>query len=610
MGSEGDFAVAVAVLPYAVNPLSDKVRRRCRYQSFYSQKRIHKMPIKVSIIIPIYNKEKYLRTCLNSVINQSLKEIEIICINDGSTDDSLKVLNEFAANDNRIVVIDQPNQKASIARNRGLEIARGEFIGFVDADDWIENNYYEALFTQCKKENADMAIALTTTEFFSQKPLRYLNAQRLLFPSLHGLCLDKDFGFGDVWHSLFKASLISQNKIIFPPYRYSEVTEFSLKAQILSKKTIPVINTCYHAKAQIDNALTQTSNQKQKNQDFATTINAVLAFINSINLDTKTYLNVFSTCLLLQEDLVLNSSTSQDQKFFFESAYTLLTECKHAKDFKENLYHPFFSCVSKKNFNAYAKLSKNPKKYKKEVAKFYTSASIYFDKKMTNLVTNDEEIYISAIRILTLIKTYLPIENTILDINQNTHLWQKALDIIRHCAEGVIAGADPQSHPKGRQQSLSLLLSIGQLTSLPEPTSITHIKQLTQTSPLILFSPQNPENVNISSAIKKPPAFWSYQFRQNGFICFDILRQKIWDDPWVSKEYKQDILLYAKESAAQILLTQGLKPIDTPSTLYTQDFIEALTDSGLKKLKKYRKYYQIGFAVSAILLIFTLFLLS
>jgi hypothetical protein len=115
--------------------------------------------------------------------------------------------------------------------------------------------------------------------------------------------------------------------------------------------------------------------------------------------------------------------------------------------------------------------------------------------------------------------------------------------------------------------------------------------------------------MNISSAIKKPPAFWSYQFRQRGFVCFDFIREKVWDDPWVSKEYKQETLLYVKQSKSQILLQQGLKPVDTPKTFYTQEFMEDLTYSGLTKLKKYRKYYQASLIISAILFICILVLL-
>lgn len=100
---------------------------------------------KVSVIIPVYNSAKYLKACLESVVNQSLKEIEIICINDGSTDSSDEILLEYAKNDDRIVYIKQANQGLSITRNNGIKVATGEYIGFLDSDDTISLDYFAEL---------------------------------------------------------------------------------------------------------------------------------------------------------------------------------------------------------------------------------------------------------------------------------------------------------------------------------------------------------------------------------------------------------------------------------------------------------------------------------
>lgn len=100
---------------------------------------------KVSVIIPVYNVEEYLRQCLDSVINQTLKEIEIICVDDGSTDSSLEILKEYAAKDHRITVITQQNNGAAIARNIGLYNINANYIGFIDADDYIDLDFYEKL---------------------------------------------------------------------------------------------------------------------------------------------------------------------------------------------------------------------------------------------------------------------------------------------------------------------------------------------------------------------------------------------------------------------------------------------------------------------------------
>ena len=95
----------------------------------------------ISIIIPVYNTSKYLHRCLDSILNQTFCDFELILINDGSTDNSLEILREYEAKDSRIVVIDKPNEGVSSARNQGIEIAQGEYIMFCDSDDYVAENW-------------------------------------------------------------------------------------------------------------------------------------------------------------------------------------------------------------------------------------------------------------------------------------------------------------------------------------------------------------------------------------------------------------------------------------------------------------------------------------
>jgi glycosyltransferase involved in cell wall biosynthesis len=113
---------------------------------------------KVSVIIAVYNTEEYLKQCLDSVCNQTLKGIEIICVNDGSSDGSLSILEEYASKDKRIIVISQENQGAGAARNVGLEIAKGKYVAFVDSDDWVELNMLENLYARAEEANADIVL--------------------------------------------------------------------------------------------------------------------------------------------------------------------------------------------------------------------------------------------------------------------------------------------------------------------------------------------------------------------------------------------------------------------------------------------------------------------
>ena len=100
----------------------------------------------VSVIIPVYNVENYLKRCIDSVVNQSLRNIEIILIDDGSLDSSSKICDEYKVLDERITVIHKQNEGLGMARNTGIDIASGKYIAFVDSDDYIESNMYELLY--------------------------------------------------------------------------------------------------------------------------------------------------------------------------------------------------------------------------------------------------------------------------------------------------------------------------------------------------------------------------------------------------------------------------------------------------------------------------------
>src|SRR5574344_49484 len=118
--------------------------------------------ISVSFIIPIFNTEKYLKQCLNSIISQTLSDIEIICINDGSTDNSLCILENFAKKDKRIKVINQKNKGQSAARNKGITLAKGEYIAFVDSDDWAQPDMLEKMYNRATQDDTDVTMASVT----------------------------------------------------------------------------------------------------------------------------------------------------------------------------------------------------------------------------------------------------------------------------------------------------------------------------------------------------------------------------------------------------------------------------------------------------------------
>ena len=200
----------------------------------------------VSVIVPVYNAEKYIETCLNSLIKQTLKEIEIILINDGSTDNSLSIITIFAQYDNRIKIINQSNQKQGAARNRGLEIATGDYILFVDADDYIDINYIEEMYNAIVKNNADIAVSTIIRQKNSRykKQLYYTKEQVFTTQST----IIEILQIPPYWYvcgKLFKKELLKD--LSFEENVYYEDVGYLIRiiARTKSAITVPYINYYY-----------------------------------------------------------------------------------------------------------------------------------------------------------------------------------------------------------------------------------------------------------------------------------------------------------------------------------------------------------------------------
>ena len=113
---------------------------------------------KISLIMPVYNAEKYLAEALESVFRQTFKDYEVICVDDGSTDNSLKILQEFASKHENMTVITQENKRVSAARNAGFNVSKGEYVQFMDADDVLRDNAFELAYKRISETNADMVV--------------------------------------------------------------------------------------------------------------------------------------------------------------------------------------------------------------------------------------------------------------------------------------------------------------------------------------------------------------------------------------------------------------------------------------------------------------------
>lgn len=174
------------------------------------------MPV-ISVIIPVYNVESYLERCLQSVINQTLKGIEIICVNDGSTDGSLEILKKYAP---QITVINKENGGLSDARNKGLEYAHAPYIAFVDSDDWIEKSTFEKSYNAIEKYKPDFVCFGSQKAYDNGK----VEIQKLPFKGFQKMNYKKIRKTPvTVWSKIFKASIIKKRECLFPKgYNYED----------------------------------------------------------------------------------------------------------------------------------------------------------------------------------------------------------------------------------------------------------------------------------------------------------------------------------------------------------------------------------------------------
>lgn len=191
------------------------------------------MFVKVSVIVPVYNCEKYIRECIESLINQTLKECEFIFVNDGSIDKSKEIIEEYAKKDNRIKLINQKNSGVSVARNTGLKNAVGEYIGFVDGDDYIDKYYYEKLYNVAMKNNCDIVVCdwknKTSSLSLPFEKNKVLN-KKYITENIYPYFIQHE-GMNSVWNKIFKNEVIKENKVEFPiGIKLGEDAIFNIKA--------------------------------------------------------------------------------------------------------------------------------------------------------------------------------------------------------------------------------------------------------------------------------------------------------------------------------------------------------------------------------------------
>lgn len=309
---------------------------------------------KVSIIVALYNKEKYIKKCLKSLINQTLKDIEIIVVNDCSTDKSLEIVKSF--DDKRIKVINNKKNKGiGITRNIGVSKSSGEYIGFVDADDYVEKEVYESYYTYAKENNLD----LLTTDYFKiiNNKKEYFKVDNFKITNIEkNKNIINLINYGPC-NKLFKRELIINNEIIF-----SETTKFEdvifVAKSVRYAKNIGYLNEAYYN--YVIHNLSETTTVDKRTFDIFEVLDNVNDIYNNLSgSEELEYFNISEvTRYMLKQRYVSNAS---ERSKFIDNGYSYLysinSEWRRNKLYKKE---PLYKRIIKNNktfLTIYCKMS-------------------------------------------------------------------------------------------------------------------------------------------------------------------------------------------------------------------------------------------------------------
>lgn len=324
---------------------------------------------KVSVIIPVYNTEKFLRKCLDSVCNQTLQDIEIICINDCSTDGSLEILREYARKDKRIKLIELfENGGAAKARNIGIDIAEGEYLGFVDSDDFVDLDFYEKLYQKAVETKADAVKG----ELWEINDSSNLPQMLPTYDLNKFIQKNKAYFYFTFTTAIYRKDFIIQNNINFPEgLCHLEDPFFTIKAACYYTKITVVDNVRYYY------VVTHDTRQKKVGEFYIVRslhngVFRILELINNANITREHYL-IVSSFLLSQIKDKLNNFYINDE--IYNYILSTLYEFLKVNKYESELFSTYYKIkralyYSNKNLNNFRSIRDNSrelllKEYKK-----------------------------------------------------------------------------------------------------------------------------------------------------------------------------------------------------------------------------------------------------
>ena len=281
----------------------------------------------ISVIIPVYNVEKYLKQCLDSIINQTLKNIEVICINDCSTDNSLNILKEFASKDSRIKIIDlKQNEGVSNARNSGLNIAQGKYIYLIDSDDWIDNNYLEVMVQKIEESNSNILINANFVNEYPDKQKKLYSKFDFLksdFETINSRIIQRYFP-PVIWTRLYRRTYIEKYKFRFPQVKCGAEDIYFAYACDLMQEQVCIFKGPYHHYFQ---HISSAMHKKERGYYYFESFKLLYDFL------TKKNVNLNGIKLFFVESLIIDTK----KKFNFIKNY--LSEIEQIFNRNTNIYN-------------------------------------------------------------------------------------------------------------------------------------------------------------------------------------------------------------------------------------------------------------------------------
>lgn len=307
----------------------------------------------VSVIIPIYNVEKYLERCLDSVVNQTYKNLEIICVNDCSPDDSCKIVKEYIKKDKRIQLLNrEKNGGLSAARNSGLEVATGEYIYFLDSDDWIDSDFLEKMHNAITKENQKAVCCTNIINVFedgTMKPLLKRDFKEKLVPYSRTCQM--------AWSWILKKSFLDEFDTVFPVgLKYEDLYFFNVIIRSLDKIYAINTTTYYHFENK-DSIMGSAQNRTINNYDIIENLKLIFKYYKENNK-----LKSWSIPFFYMPKYMLN--IHENKPVFFEKLKSFFEEIQDEVESNQNLYSKleldFFNDIMKtKDYEEYKNLNLN-----------------------------------------------------------------------------------------------------------------------------------------------------------------------------------------------------------------------------------------------------------